>query len=317
MNVQHETAVTVHQNLEPDTYHKVLYTFQGVMEGDLSVVEGEVVRICEKQNEDWYVVENSSGEAGLFPGNHIHPDTEFSGKAMFDIERLLSQKNEETFHTKGQQQNNEGLQTKDQSWKFFDPLASPAADEEMLQLEAVLQEKAKKAQQGLVIEQRPDIIASTERKSRPPKDINSLINNNLMKLRSLSPNTKADAKANDGSNLTYDRLDVAKSVLVELKGKNKPRKPAAPPPPSAPPMIPPPRPPSPKARKKLPERPPAPKVDLLDVNYEEKAATKEPLYASVKKEINYFLRPERYESSFKISRLFIFVYFCTTADSLL
>lgn len=282
MNVQHETAVTVHQNLENDTYHKVLYTFKGQMEGDLSVVEGEVVRICEKQNEDWYVVENSSGEAGLFPGNHIHPDPEFSGKAMFDIERLLSHKNE-IQQVKGEV--NKG-QNNDFSWKFFDPLASPAADEEMLQLEAVLQEKVKKAQQGVILEQRPDIIASTERKSRPPKDINSLINNNLMKLRSLSPNTKALEKAHDGSNLTYDRLDVAKSVLVELKGKNK--KKAAPPPPTAPP-----RPPSPKPRKKAPSRPPAPKVDLLDVNYEEKP-NQEPLYASVKKEINYFLRPERY-----------------------
>ena len=65
MNVQHETAVTVHENLLPDTFHKVLYTFHGRMEGDLSVAEGEVVRVCEKQNEDWYAVENSSGEAGL------------------------------------------------------------------------------------------------------------------------------------------------------------------------------------------------------------------------------------------------------------
>jgi hypothetical protein len=29
INVKHETAVTVHQNLLADTYHKVLYTFQG------------------------------------------------------------------------------------------------------------------------------------------------------------------------------------------------------------------------------------------------------------------------------------------------
>ena len=58
INVHHETAVTVHQNLLPDTFHKVLYTFQGQMEGDLSVTEGEVIRVVEKQNEDWYVVEN-------------------------------------------------------------------------------------------------------------------------------------------------------------------------------------------------------------------------------------------------------------------
>ena len=138
INVHHETAVTIHQNLLPDTYHKVLYTFQGrylfwiinsweeiwgfftnsrrfylhfgessnfikknviffsqgQMEGDLSVAEAEVVRVIEKQNEDWYVVENSSGEAGLFPGNHLDPNTEFSGKALFDIEQLLAFKSD-------------------------------------------------------------------------------------------------------------------------------------------------------------------------------------------------------------------------------
>ena len=64
------------------------------MEGDLSVAEAEVVRVIEKQNEDWYVVENSSGEAGLFPGNHLDPNTEFSGKALFDIEQLLAFKSD-------------------------------------------------------------------------------------------------------------------------------------------------------------------------------------------------------------------------------
>ena len=64
------------------------------MEGDLSVTESEVVRVVEKQNEDWYVVENSSGEAGLFPGNHLDPNTEFSGKALFDIEQLLAFKSD-------------------------------------------------------------------------------------------------------------------------------------------------------------------------------------------------------------------------------
>ena len=49
------------------------------MEGDLSVTEGEVIRVVEKQNEDWYVVENSTGEPGLFPGNHLDPNPEFSG----------------------------------------------------------------------------------------------------------------------------------------------------------------------------------------------------------------------------------------------
>ena len=38
------------------------------------------------------------------------------------------------------------------SWRFFDPLASPSGDEEMLKMEAILEEKAKKANQGFMIQ---------------------------------------------------------------------------------------------------------------------------------------------------------------------
>ena len=146
-------------------------------------------------------------------------------------------------------------------------------------------------------EQRPDIIASTEkRKSRPStaqkKDIESLISNNLMKLRSLSPASKAAEKTKDGSNLTYDRLDVAKSVLVELRGKHEvataraKKRPPPPPPPPKPPS------PKPRTRTKLqPQRPPAPKIDLIDVHYVDDNMT-EPLYAKVKKD-QQNIRPER------------------------
>ncbi len=216
MNVQHETAVTVHQNLLPESYHKVLYTFQGQMEGDLSVFEGEVVKIVEKQNDDWYVIVNSWGEAGLFPGNHLDPNVEMSGQALFDIDRLLTHK-KASIEDRPSRPEKGPNQSQDKSWRFFDPLASPSADEELLKLEAILEEKARKANQGLVLEQRPDIIASTERKSRQPKDIESLISNNLSLLRSRSPSSNAQACKADGSNLTYDRLDVAKSVLNELR----------------------------------------------------------------------------------------------------
>lgn len=87
----------------------------------------------------------------------------------------------------------------------------------MLKLEAILEEKAKKAFSFLLLltlyalpEQRPDIIASTERKSRPrpaapakKKDIESLISNNLMKLRSLSPASKA-AEKTKGSSMSFN-----------------------------------------------------------------------------------------------------------------
>ena len=66
------------------TFHKVICAFQGQMEGDLSVNEGQIIRILEILNEDWYIVENSSGEAGLFPGNHMDP-TEYSGISGFSV----------------------------------------------------------------------------------------------------------------------------------------------------------------------------------------------------------------------------------------
>jgi len=37
-------------------------------------------------------VENSFGEVGLCPGNHLDPSADFCGKALFEIERLLSYK---------------------------------------------------------------------------------------------------------------------------------------------------------------------------------------------------------------------------------
>ena len=99
------------------------------------------------------MVENSSGEAGLFPGNHLDPSAEFSGKALFDIERLLSLKQVEEakkISEKATNNNNANTnQSNNENWRFFDPLASPGGDEEMLKLEAILEEKAKKANHGL------------------------------------------------------------------------------------------------------------------------------------------------------------------------
>ena len=104
------------------------------------------------------MVENSSGEAGLFPGNHLDPSAEFSGKALFDIERLLSLKQVEEAKKISEKATNNNLntnntnQSNNENWRFFDPLASPGGDDEMLKLEAILEEKAKKANQGLIIQ---------------------------------------------------------------------------------------------------------------------------------------------------------------------
>ena len=94
--------------------------------------------------------------------------TLFSGKALFDIEQLLAFKSDEEqlINTKKASiVEPKSPKSDDQTWKFFDPLASPTEDEELRRLEAVLDAKAKKAQKGLILESRPDIIASTERPS--------------------------------------------------------------------------------------------------------------------------------------------------------
>ena len=77
-----------------------------------------------------------------------------------------------------------------QSWKFFDPLASPTGEdhEELLRLEAMLDAKARKANQGLILETRPDIIAShSELKSKkkkksflPKKHISKMTKKNIL-----------------------------------------------------------------------------------------------------------------------------------------
>ena len=52
---------------------RVLYNFNGQMEGDLTVAEGEVVLVKEQQNRDWVIVENSQLETGTVPGNYLDP----------------------------------------------------------------------------------------------------------------------------------------------------------------------------------------------------------------------------------------------------
>ena len=80
----------------------------------------------------------------------------FPGKALFDIERLLSLKKDEEAKKMpenfGTGNNNTLPNQGNESWRFFDPLASPSGDEEMLKLEAILEDQAKKASQGLIIQ---------------------------------------------------------------------------------------------------------------------------------------------------------------------
>ncbi len=77
------------------------------------------------------IVENSFGETGLCPGNHLEPSPDYCGKALFDIERLLSYKqHNEKFETTSNESVNKP--TPKPELKFFDPLCSP--DDEMLKV---------------------------------------------------------------------------------------------------------------------------------------------------------------------------------------
>ena len=59
---------------------QVLYNFSTQAEGDLAVAAGEVVLIVSCPSRDWVEVENSSGERGNVPGNHLDPRPDFDGK---------------------------------------------------------------------------------------------------------------------------------------------------------------------------------------------------------------------------------------------
>ncbi len=70
------------------------------------------------------VVENSFGEVGLCPGNHLDPSPDFCGRALFDIERLLSYKAQTEKFTEPISLEPKSTGPKPEL-KFFDPLCSP------------------------------------------------------------------------------------------------------------------------------------------------------------------------------------------------
>lgn len=219
------TAVTVHENLLPDTYHKVLYNFHAQMDGDITVAEGEVVRIQEKQNEDWVVVENSAGDTGVMPGNHLDPNPEFDGRMVFDIDRLLSYRSHREKILSQEPPTKRSACSKDtlDQLKFFDPLRSP--DDEMSRLEQELQSKAREPK-VIPLPDNKVIINPAKRKHpsdafkqpRQPKDLETLININLSKMRGTSPKgEKLLVQANAAA--SKEKIDISKLVLQELRGK--------------------------------------------------------------------------------------------------
>ena len=122
-------------------------------------------RFCLQSSVDFLqvVVENSFGEVGLCPGNHLDPNPDFCGRALFDIERLLTYKTQtEKAHTEPTNSGPKSTGPKPEL-KFFDPLRSP--DDEMLKIEAELERKAREANaanvQKKIVEAKPQVPGRT------------------------------------------------------------------------------------------------------------------------------------------------------------
>lgn len=65
-----EKANAVQENL------KVLYSFNGTSSAEISVQGEEIVKVLEKLNESWYMIENYLGETGLCPASYLGSLTE-------------------------------------------------------------------------------------------------------------------------------------------------------------------------------------------------------------------------------------------------
>lgn len=216
------TGVTVHENLDPDSYHRVLYNFHAQIDGDITVAEGEVVRIKEKHSSDWVEVENSAGEVGVMPGNHLDPTPEFDGRAQFDIERLINYKNHKECTTLDTLPHRTAANP---DLKFFDPLCSP--DNEMMKIEEEMERKAKEPVTKKLEERKARAMTNpfwshrtnlVKKEPKQPKDIESLIHTNLTKLRSDSPN-RGDTI--DSTCHIKEKIQISQMVLDELRGKRR------------------------------------------------------------------------------------------------
>lgn len=66
-----ETNNVQYDELIPGTEARVKYTFKAQMDGDLSVFEGDIVKVINMANSDWINVENHSGKIGLCPRSYL------------------------------------------------------------------------------------------------------------------------------------------------------------------------------------------------------------------------------------------------------
>lgn len=66
-----DITTTEYNELVPGTQAKVEYTFKAQMDGDLSVIEGDVVTVINMANSDWVNVEDQFGKIGLCPRGYL------------------------------------------------------------------------------------------------------------------------------------------------------------------------------------------------------------------------------------------------------
>lgn len=66
----------VEDDLQVNDHVKIEYQFDAQMDGDLSVLEGEIVTVVEITNDDWVTVRNNHGKTGLCPRSYLTKTTE-------------------------------------------------------------------------------------------------------------------------------------------------------------------------------------------------------------------------------------------------
>ena len=108
--------------------YRVVFSFTGEREGDLSVREGDFVTILSQTDLHWCLVRDSHNQTGLCPLNHLNTCPQKSSTiSSLDLEDISRDSSRDS-------------STPGHSLKFFDPLCSP--DEEMMRLESELIRKA-------------------------------------------------------------------------------------------------------------------------------------------------------------------------------
>ena len=148
--------------LQPSAYYRVAFSFSAETETDLSLCAGDLVRIISQNDQHWCFVENSSGEVGQCPVNHLDTCEENISTSntsfAFDVEELIGEARVSCQVAKSLTKNApQPHQPKiNPSLKFFDPLCSP--DEEMLQIETEL---IRKVNEKPSIPVNPDVALHT------------------------------------------------------------------------------------------------------------------------------------------------------------